>query len=77
MGPLTSHIFRQLLSLPAITSVRHVSETFLRNGAILHGGGEPLLCCIKGATPYSGFLGECRVRSGHRSDCAIGHEGNP
>lgn len=39
MGPLTSHIFRQLLSLPAITSVRHVSETFLRNGAILHGGG--------------------------------------
>lgn len=51
MGPLTSHIFRQLLSLPAITSVRHVSETFLRNGAILHGGGEPLLCCIKGGQP--------------------------
>lgn len=76
MGPLTSHIFRQLLSLPAITSVRHVSETFLRNGAILHGGGASIML-HKGVPPYSGFLGECRVRSGHRSDCAIGHEGNP
>lgn len=77
MGPLTSHIFRQLLSLPAITSVRHVSETFLRNGAILHGGGVASIMLHKGVPPYSGFLGECRVRSGHRSDCAIGHEGNP
>lgn len=55
MGPITSHIFRQLLSLPAITSVRHVSETFLRNGAILHGGG-PLLCCIKGQPLIVVFL---------------------
>lgn len=56
MGPITSHIFRQLLSLPAITSVRHVSETFLRNGAILHGGGWPLLCCIKGQPLIVVFL---------------------
>ena len=45
-------------------------------GAILHGGVASIML-HKGATPYSGFLGECRVRSGHRSDCAIGHEGNP
>lgn len=31
----------------------------------------------KGVTPYSGFLGECRVGSGHRSDHAIGRKGNP
>lgn len=77
MGPITSHIFHQLLVLLAITPVRHVSETFLRNGCNSSWGGYTSIMLHKEVTPYSGFLGECRVGSGHRSDHAIGRKGNP